>query len=860
MKRYFLSSLILCLSCLFLPIYGAEEMQQGILTDAKMPVYNNDKLTIMAYSKTATRQGIDIILHSAILDIIKPGIDVDQIIYVDGETPYPLNASLATVLKFWAKIIHSDGLIFSRDATINRQTKNARSQKKIFFRSPVMDINGVGFRADFDKRTMNILSNVIIKIRQTGNSEKLMPNSKQKNKISTSTITSDEMFIDFTNNIITVSGNVKVDEENMTINCEKITVYMTQSNGKKSSKNKINSGLGNLSSSGSGRRVSRIICEDNVIITRKQSPAEIKANGQQQAFSDRANYDLVQSKIIMTGKRPMIKRGTDTIEGKVITIWRDKERLQAKGECRLSFIAPDNKKIKKVKTALDKKLTVATSDFMDMNYAKNLAVLTGNVKVVDSRMKIDCHKMNIYLEDRKKQQSLSSKKITAKSATKTLSSSKAISKIVCLGDVTILRLDGDNKTGTQKATSGKAIYHLKEGKIILSEDNPIIIRGRDSISGEIITVWVDQQKMHVDKKSLIILNGLKNNQGKQQSATMVNSDYTNIDYGRNLMSFAGRVKVKNPQLLLDCKKMLIFLEDKKGSVKKSKAKITKSADPLNMKSSDKEVSKIICLGDVYARDQRNKVNCQKLTLIMQDKKPQPGAKKTPAKKTSLGGNREISRIICEEDVVLVRKPDSAATKTAKTSTANPADNMFANSSDKPIIVKTDFMDLQLTKNYGELIGNVDVDEPKVNLKCDKMELYAEDTTSTKNPTGKITSTPNPDDEFDNETDTEEEVSSGDGAVPKQISLGDDKQLEKIVCLKNVVITKKTAANDLLKQQALGDKAVYFVKAGKVELTEKPELHQGDNVLHGTKITLWTDSERLDIQRGDVKELELPDKK
>lgn len=843
MKKYFLLLFILCSIGLFQVAYGADEMSQVLISDAKMPVYNNGKLTIMAYSKTATRRGIDIVLHDAILDIIKPGVDVDQLKYVDGAKPYPLNASLGMVLKFWLKIIHSDGLIFSHDATINRQTKNARSQEKIFFRSPIMDIDGVGFRADFKKRTMNILSNVIIKIRQTGDSGKLMPGSKPKGRTSTSTITSDEMFLDFTNNIITVSGNVKVDEENITINCEKITVQMAQSNKVKSKNSVTKQGMGNLSRSGSGHRISRIICEDNVVITRKQSLAEIKANGQQQAFSDRADYDFAQSKIVMTGKRPSIKRGTDKIEGNIITIWRDKERLQAKGDCQLSFIAPDNKKIKKP--------TIATSDFMDMNYAKNLAQLTGNVKVVDSRMKIDCHKMNIYLEDRAKQKSLKTKKITTMSTDKALSSSKAINRIVCLGDVTILRLDDDHKAGTQKATSGKAIYHLKEGKIILSENNPLIIRGRDSISGEIITVWVDQQKMHVDQKSLIVLNSLKNNKGQQSAATLVNSDYTNIDYGRNLMSFAGQVKVKNPQLLLDCKKMLIFLEDKKTIAKKPKVKITKATDPLNMKSSAKEVSKIICLGDVYARDPRNKVNCQKLTLIMQDKE-------NPSKqKTNLGGNREISQIICKKDVVLVRQPDPVSTKTKAKKIAgnNPSAKIFAGQSDQPIIVKTDLMDLQLTKNYGELIGNVDIDEPKVNLKCDKMELYAENVKSPK----KVIATPHPDDEFDNETDHNEEVASGDGAVPKKISLGDDKQLEKIVCLKNVVITRKITANDLIKQQATGDKAVYFVKKGKLELTEKPELHQGDNVLHGTKITLWTDSERLDIQRGDVKELELPNK-
>jgi lipopolysaccharide export system protein LptA len=868
MRKYFLLPLILFFCLLLQPLHGADDLSSLIITDAKMPVYNNGKLTILVYSKTATRTGIDIILNDAILDIIKPGIDVDQIKYVDGTKPYPLGAPLKTILKFWVNIIHSDGLIFSHAATINQKTKNGRSREKIFFRSPVLDINGVGFQADFSKRTMRILSNVIIKIRQTSNNGKLMPGSGKKNKTSKtsmSTITSDEMFIDFTNNIITVSGNVKVDEENMTINCEKITVYMTQGNDKKSRKKPEDSGLGNLSSSGSGRRISKIVCEKNVVITRKQSLGEIKQNGQQQAFADRADYDFVKSKIVMTGKRPTIKRGTDAIEGKQITIWRDKEHLQAQGDCRLSFMAPNDKKSKN--PAATKIPTVATSDFMDMNYAENLAVLTGNVKVVDPRMKIDCHKMNIYLEDRQKKTTAKVKSPAAKSTDKALSSSKVINKIVCIGDVTIFRLDGKKQAGTQKAMAGKAIYHLKEGKIILSENDPIIIRGRDSVSGKIITVWVDQQKMHVDQNSLIVLNNLKNKQGQQPAATRVKSDYTNIDYGRNLMSFAGQVKVNNPQMVLDCKKMLIFLEDKKSIAKKSKpetvkVKTAKSGDPLDIESSDKVVSKVICLGDVYGRDQRNDLRCQKLTLIMQDKQPGTAKKaKQQGQNANFGSNREISRIICKEDVVLVRRPEPAAGK-AKTKQASspdePGDGLLAKGSDKPIIVKTDFMDLKLTENYGELIGNVDVDEPRVHLTCDKMELYAEPKPAKSVTKGKATTPSNPDDEFDNEDDEDDEV-AGDGTVPKQINLGDDKQLEKIICRKNVVITRKITANDPIKQQATGDKAVYLIKKGKITMTENPTLRQGDNIAHYDWIILWTDSERLDFGNGEVEELELPDK-
>ena len=852
MKKYFLWSAILLIWLLLQPVYSADELSSVVISDARMPIYNNNKLTILAYSKTANRNGTDIILKNAIMDLIKTGVNVDQIKYIDGSIPYPLNAPLKKIIKFWVSILHSDGLIFSDTATINQKTKNARSRGKIYFRSPVMDVNGVGFRANFAKRTVHILKDVIIKIRQMGNDKGKNSLLTSKKNTGTSTITANQMFIDFTNNIITVSGNVKVDEENITINCEKITVYLKQDTKGKTKKRLGAKQLGNLSSN-SSRKVSRILCQGNVVITRKQSAAEIKQNGLQQAFADQADYDFAKSKIIMTGKHPTIKRGADKIEGKQITIWRDKEHLLAEGDCRLSFMAPTDKKSKKGTTPA--KPTVATSDFMDMDYAKNLAVLTGNVQVVDSRMKIDCHKMNIYLEERHKVTKPKNKKVTSKSMEQGFSGSKGINKIVCIGNVTILRLDGNLKDGTQKAMAGKAIYQLKAGKIILSENNPTIIRGHDSIKGDIITVWVDQQRMHVDKNSVIVLNNLKNSKGRQPAATRVNSDYTNINYSKNIMSFAGQVKVDNPQMALDCKKMLIFLEDRPGTVKPNKTKKSKSADPFAMKSSAKEVSKVICLGDVHARDQRNDVKCQKLTLIMQDKKPRAvKTTKKRGKNSNFGGNREISRIICKEDVVMIRRPAATTPKKSSKSPspANVAGKMLAGSSDKPIIVKTDFMDLKLSENYGELIGNVDVDEPRARLTCDKMELYANNTAPTKSLGNKIQA----DDEFDNEALDSEEVTDGEGSVPKKISLGDDKELEKIVCLKHVVIVKKTVGDVPIKQQATGDKAVYFIKKGKIELTEKPKVYQGDNVLHGSKITLWTNSERLDIERGDVKEFEL----
>jgi lipopolysaccharide export system protein LptA len=43
--------------------------------------------------------------------------------------------------------------------------------------------------------------------------------------------------------------------------------------------------------------------------------------------------------------------------------------------------------------------------------------------------------------------------------------------------------------------------------------------------------------------------------------------------------------------------------------------------------------------------------------------------------------------------------------------------------------------------------------------------------------------------------------------------------------------------------------VYDVKAGKITLTENPELKSGEDSLKGEVIMFWTDSERVSVQRS-----------
>jgi len=129
--------------------------------------------------------------------------------------------------------------------------------------------------------------------------------------------------------------------------------------------------------------------------------------------------------------------------------------------------------------------TVITSDSMDLDISKNVAVFTGNVQVDDVQMKIFCHKMIINF-----------------SGEKNTDSNKSVKNIICLKNVVIIRkVNGaEAKGGEQKAVAGKAIYNVKAGKITLM-DNPELHRGPDTLTGEVIMFWLDSERLSVQKKT-----------------------------------------------------------------------------------------------------------------------------------------------------------------------------------------------------------------------------------------------------------------------------------------------------------------------------------------------------------------------
>lgn len=144
-------------------------------------------------------------------------------------------------------------------------------------------------------------------------------------------------------------------------------------------------------------------------------------------------------------------------------------------------------------------------------------------------------------------------------------------------------------------------------------------------------------------------------------------------------------------------------------------------------------------------------------------------------------------------------------------------------SDAPTIINSDAMDIDMAHDRVTLLGNVDVQDPEMNIKCRKMIIYL----------GK---------------NEKKAATTGDSARDEQSG----KEVIKIECIGDVVITRvqETAGGAASEnQQAFAGKAVYLLKEDTITLTEDPVLVSGLNRLRGEKIILQTKTERVLVFKG-----------
>ncbi len=131
------------------------------------------------------------------------------------------------------------------------------------------------------------------------------------------TITANSMDIDLKNNVITLIGNVKVEDNQSKITSEKMLVYLQD---KKDSPSAPAAATGSKSAKA-------IVALGDVVIIQKNLSVDEKKRGERKATAGRADYDVANGIIILTDN-PVLYQGDSYIKGNRIILWKDSDRMK----------------------------------------------------------------------------------------------------------------------------------------------------------------------------------------------------------------------------------------------------------------------------------------------------------------------------------------------------------------------------------------------------------------------------------------------------------------------------------------------------------------------------------------------------
>lgn len=807
---------------------------------SKLPIYRDGRLQTFVYSRRTQRHADRLELEDPIIDLIKKTANVDSIKYLDDYQPYDLDATLPEILKFWAEMFHSDGIIKSDRAFIDIDDHYAYGKDRVYFRSPMMDLNGVGFRANFKERNVTVESQVDIRIRMAGED----PADKGKPVGRPVRALGDSLFIDFDKKIAILKNNVKVYDHRFVLTCDRLELDMNEipaddaSKDKEKEKKEQKGTQISLDSLDGSLGVSKVSCFGNVKIERVLSEDEKKKNGEQKAASEQAVYDVNKGEIVLSGNHPVMQRGEDRLSAEQITLWRESEKLRGEGNCQVVMR-------RKSDSGEPMAPTIVNSEFLDMDMARNLGLFVGNVRVTDQAMQLNCHRMELKFADKAKIPSNAAAAKRDLNLDGDISGNKELAAIKCIGDVAVVR-DGEldaygKRAPASYSNSGQLDFDVKNNILVLTKDNPTLKRGEDSVSGEKITVWADQQKMLVNNNSKIQSVSKSENGGKA-TRSYIKSDSSDLDYGKGLLTFSGAVEVRDEKLNLDCGKMIVYLvegpKNKATSASGKKANLLAGDNTLNALGAEggKELEKIYCEKDVHVDDPKGYLDCDYLTVYFEPVE----AGKTEA--TAEGGdniqvgNREIARLVSVGNVHF-RGKDAPKNGSAAKGEGLAAKGSFNSHSQ----VKADRGEIDLRKNFGFFDGSVKMFDTGSGLTCSRMDFYLKNFK-----------------ELPPSKSTRRLRGADQTTMPEQVGLGFGKELEKIICRRNVGLVRVEGPK---RTTASGDYGEYVVANKRFDLLADPgkkvKLRNGPQETQHDFVQYWPESGMMSGRQGKVTEGKIP---
>lgn len=779
---------------------------------ARMPFYKNQQLEYFMRSKSMVLRGKLVDTVWPMIDSVRKGISVEVIAGSDNSTEiYALNSPLKTVQDFWSKRTYSAGVVVSESAVFDQVQRTASGTEKVFMRSPMLDLNGVGFAADFNNNQIKVNSNVEIVMRSENGSSASSPlqalsgekkSGEKKSGISETKAFCDELHIDTKRNVITLIGNVRVFDNSGTITSERLEIEFGAEEQPADKKGKVSnkkagqrSGIGESSSK--DLRIARFIGKVHAV--RKLEPHEIAA-GEQTADANMMVYNAPNDTIELIGARPRLTRGRDTAEAERIVMLPNKRIVRFFDKCFFKFYRDKTPNAQP---------DLVNSDYADWNHPADLIRLIGNAKFRSPADKsvLQADRIEITLAD---------KTVGKKSSVRSGSSGKRPEKSVANGNV---RYERDNNGVKESARAGRMTYQAKQD-LIHMENKPVVQRGGDIIRGGEMTYHIAKERMIVERSSHITLSGEtvkqnntgavagknKANKNSAPSPVTVDSRSADLNYGGNKLAFAGNVAVRGRGMKLDSDKLDIDLENTaSGNVKKG---VAKAGDAR----SRKQPVRALAVGNVHAEDESGILDSGVLDVRFGD--------------TKIPGKNEIEKIYASRKMRLQSKPDKNGSKKSNGNT------LLGKSADGTTTLDAERGVMNMLTNVADFYEKVVVRDNAVRLECEHLQMIAAVAAGPVPTTASFRAR----DEF-----------------PDRLAVGKDRELLKVIANEDVKIFRTLPTGEI--QRAKGDLGVYTVKERKMVLTcnppKRPQALTADSGMVGDKVTIELDTEDVYVENGDV---------
>lgn len=470
----------------------------------------------------------------------------------------------------------------------------------------------------------------------------------------TTEITSDSADIDLENNVITLYGNVTVNDGTNLITCNKMEIYLEEDaadslvgtaekpvdpSADKQEKQKTADDAdddADESASETGdeeeeekKNIRMIVCTGDVVCKKKADKDD--PDGQDQiAMSDRAEFDVQKEIILMSGAHsnlagmlsesvyesmqqhvraniiasyPLMTQGDTWMVGETFTVFIKENNRTKVSDMKFyytgaSLFSEEADSEAEEKTA---SATLISTKNADIDLENNLITLTGDVDVDEEFNKVTCSKMVITLKEKEDEE-----ETVAANAEDDMTENKEISGIACSGDVVLLRRKAPDSNGEdQIAMSDRADYDaLKE--IVDMTGSPVLMQGSNRLYGNHIKVHLkENNRMEVETARANLAGKLLSSENDRDTSgipmTMVTAKRANI-LPNDKITLSQNVVVDDGTGKITCEEMEIFMrEDSDPFFTAENQAETDDAEGKENDELRSDISKIVCSGNVVYR-------------------------------------------------------------------------------------------------------------------------------------------------------------------------------------------------------------------------------------------------------------------